>query len=381
MASREPRGGINIIQTKRGKYVLLAPEIRYPGVVLRESFALHTAPFRSRTDRVSDRASRADDEGTGVVPAENPGAGRTPAPGDDPQVRAEEREAQQRPVAVAGTGAGRQRGGSRSRVGAGASARFIAGNEEDPDERPASGTPGTSRESAASRKADSLHTGSMRVPVVRQRHGCDRLRAERAAGCGAGPVPGDGDQTREACLQRLRRWSERRAAAGADRRKRTGERPVGDRHAGVEVQRSSAAVPAERDSGAGRRRFDQPGDDGRLGDDRWRTTCTGSRGDRPGTARWKLHSGRRDAGSGADARQAREKPSSVSLAVRETGRKCRLRLPDGARARRSETIPRAVRRHSANRRLYGIRPHGWPENGCMPHAGRMRAGRCSTRSN
>jgi hypothetical protein len=87
MASREPRGGIKIIQTKRGKYVLLAPEIRYPGVVFRESFALHTAPFRSRTDRVSDRASRADDEGTGVVPTENPGAGRTSAPGNDPQER------------------------------------------------------------------------------------------------------------------------------------------------------------------------------------------------------------------------------------------------------------------------------------------------------
>ena len=53
-----------------------------------------------------------------------------------------------------------------------------------------------------------------------------------------------------------------------------------------------AAVPAERDSGAGRGSFDQPGNDGRMGDERRRVTRTDSCGDGPGVSRRRLYSGR-----------------------------------------------------------------------------------------
>ena len=51
----------------------------------RESVTFFAASFRSRTDRTADEA-------TGVVPIKNPGAGRTSAPRDDPQVWREEHE-------------------------------------------------------------------------------------------------------------------------------------------------------------------------------------------------------------------------------------------------------------------------------------------------
>ena len=41
-----------------------------------------------------------------------------------------------------------------------------------------SGTPGTSRQAAPCGKAYNLHAGTMCMQVVRQRYGCDRLRAE-----------------------------------------------------------------------------------------------------------------------------------------------------------------------------------------------------------
>src|ERR1700730_16900920 len=51
----------------------------------RESVTFFAPSFRSRPDRTADEA-------TGVVPIKNPGAGRTSAPRDDPQVWREEHE-------------------------------------------------------------------------------------------------------------------------------------------------------------------------------------------------------------------------------------------------------------------------------------------------
>src|ERR1700737_3896470 len=123
-----------------------------------ESVTFFSAPFRSRTDRISD-------EGTGVVPIKNPGAGRTSAPRDDPQVWREEREAQRQPVTVAGPGTRSQRKGSRSGKPTRAFARRVPGNHniEEKQKRKASGTAGTSGESSAGGTYRCLRAGTVRL--------------------------------------------------------------------------------------------------------------------------------------------------------------------------------------------------------------------------
>src|SRR5450755_1469772 len=121
MASCDSRG-IKKSATNTHEYVLIFLAIGYrDSRVDRESVTFFSAPFRSRTDRTAD-------EGTGVVPIKNPGAGRTSAPRDDPQVWREEREAQRQPVTVAGPGTWGQRNGSSSGKPTGAAARRISGN-------------------------------------------------------------------------------------------------------------------------------------------------------------------------------------------------------------------------------------------------------------
>jgi transposase len=61
-----------------------------------------------------------------------------------------------------------------------------------------------------------------------------------------------------------------------------------------------------------------------------------------------LYSGRRDAGGCADARQPWREPSGLSLAVRNSWRRCGLQLSHGARTRRAEAVYRAVQRHPAD---------------------------------
>ena len=85
MASRDSRR-IKNTATNTHEYVLICLAIGYRDSRADcESVTFFSAPFRSRTDRTAD-------EGTGVVPIKNPGAGRTSAPRDDPQVWREEHE-------------------------------------------------------------------------------------------------------------------------------------------------------------------------------------------------------------------------------------------------------------------------------------------------
>ena len=189
---------------------------------------------------------------------------------------------------LAGTGArGEQRrspGGERSRAAAGI---------DEPEAPSASGTAGTARRVAARGARDRLHAGTVHLQGLRPTHGGDRLRRQRAVGRGAGQVLRGGDQARKARLQALRgRRRGRGPGSGADHRKGSGQRPGGDRHGGREIQRSSAAVPPERDSGAGGGRRDQPGDAGRMGDAGGRVTHSHRRSDAPGVTRRQLHSGR-----------------------------------------------------------------------------------------
>src|SRR5712692_3878965 len=138
------------MQTNSSKYVLIGPQISYPAVADRESIAFHTAPFRSRTDRAADDA-------TAVGRVEDPCARRTSATGNDPEVRAEEREAQRSAAAVPATVSWRQRRGRRSGEHPRAAAACLPGNGKEPDARQASGTTGTAGSSAACGTGGCLH--------------------------------------------------------------------------------------------------------------------------------------------------------------------------------------------------------------------------------
>ena len=158
---------------------------------------------------------------------------------------------------------------------------------------PTSGPAGAARRVAACGARDCLRSGTVHLPGLRTAHGGHRLRRQRAVGCGARQVLRGGDQARKAGLPALR--GRRRSCgpgSGADHRKGSGQRPGSDRYGGGEIQRSSAAVPPERDSGAGGGRRDQPGDAGRMGDAGGRVTHSHRRGDAPRVSRRELHSGR-----------------------------------------------------------------------------------------
>ena len=67
---------------------------------------------------------------------------------------------------------------------------------------------------------------------------------------------------------------------------------LGARGGEIPPRDSLAAVPPERDSGAGSGRRDQPGDDGRMGDEGGRVTDSHRGSDAPGVTRRQFHSGR-----------------------------------------------------------------------------------------
>jgi hypothetical protein len=64
-------------------------------------------------------------------------------------------------------------------------------------------TPGTAGGLAAPRENPSLHPGTMHLSSLRAGNDGDRLRAERAVGCGTSQIFCAGHQTRETCLPLL----------------------------------------------------------------------------------------------------------------------------------------------------------------------------------
>src|SRR5829696_8459185 len=94
-------------RNKYQKYVLYIGAIGYSKLADREPAAFHSAAFRSRTDRATEKAAA-------MGRVEDPCSGRTPAARADRKIRAEEREAQRCTVGTAAIGARGQRRGSRS---------------------------------------------------------------------------------------------------------------------------------------------------------------------------------------------------------------------------------------------------------------------------
>src|ERR1035441_3116632 len=203
----------------------------------------------------------------------------------DQEVRPRQREARLRAIGASGTGArGEPPGGPRREP-----ARATAGGKG--EEPQTSRTAGTAGRTAACGTCDRLHAGTAHLQGLRPGDGGDRLRDQRAVGRRARQVLRGGDQARKARLQMLPgRRRDGGRGAGPDRREGTGERPGGDRHGGGEVQRSSAAVPPERDSGSRGGRRDQPGDAGWMGDAGGRVTQSHRLRDAPRVTRRKLPS-------------------------------------------------------------------------------------------
>ena len=116
-----------------------------------------------------------------------------------------------------------------------------------------------SREPITTKRERKSHPGRQRLPE-------SLPRAEETIPCA---VLRASDAPRKACLPPIRELNRGGCAvAGLDRRERSGERSRGDRNGGVQVLRSSAAVPPGSDSGARGGPGDRPRDAGWLGDAR-----------------------------------------------------------------------------------------------------------------
>ncbi len=222
MASREPLGGVKIVKTNIIKYVLIGLQISYPDRELTVNPSPSTPP-RSEAEKIEQLRET---------------SSREELQWAEWKIRALEERLRLELIRKYGPKSETlndeqllllelEPGVSSAEVEAESTARAAAARVsdhcEEPDKPQTSGTAGTSGRSAARGTGDCLHAGTMRMQVLRQGNGGDRLRAERTTGRGAGAILRGGHQAREACLQGMCRRRERGATAGADHRQRTGE--------------------------------------------------------------------------------------------------------------------------------------------------------------